>query len=42
MTPGWDAPQGVENVHSLCAGKPESNDWANNISVKHLETSLMY
>ena len=24
MTPGWNAPQGVENVHTLCAGKPES------------------
>ena len=26
MTPGWNAPQGVENVHALCAGKPDSYD----------------
>ena len=25
ITPGWNAPQGVENVHTLCAGKPESD-----------------
>ena len=29
MTPGWNAPQGVENVHTLCAGKPESDDRGN-------------
>lgn len=39
MTPGWNDPQGVENVHTQCAGKPESDDLGNNISVKHLETS---
>ena len=33
MTPGWNAPQGVENVHTLCAGKPESNDRGNNILI---------
>ena len=32
--------QGVENVHTLCAGKQESDDRGNNISVKHLGTSL--
>ena len=31
---------GVENVHTLCAGKPESDDRGNNISVKRLGTSL--
>ena len=36
-----DAPQGVENVHTLCAGKPESDDQANNIFVKRLETLSM-
>ena len=25
------APQGVENVHTLCAGKPESDDRGNNM-----------
>ena len=30
----------VENVHTLCAGKPESDDRGNNISVKSLGTSL--
>ena len=40
MATGWNAPQGVENVHTLCAGKPESDDRGNNISVKRLGTSL--
>ena len=31
MTPGWNAPQGVENVYTLCARKPESDDWGNNM-----------
>ena len=26
MTLGWNALQGVENVHTLCAGKPEPDD----------------
>ena len=42
MTPGWIAPKGVENVHTLCAGKPESNDRCNNIYVKRLEISSVY
>ena len=42
MTPGWNASPGVENVHKLCAGKPESNDRGNNSSAKHLEKSSMY
>ena len=29
-------PREWRNVHTLCAGKPESNDWANNIFVKRL------
>ena len=29
MVPSWNAPQGVENVHTLCAGKPESDDRGN-------------
>ena len=33
-------PKGVENVHTLCAGKPESDEKGNNISVKPLDTSL--
>ena len=37
---GWNDPQGVENVHTLCAGKPESDDQVNNISVKRLGTLL--
>ena len=37
-----NAPQGVENVQTLCAGKPESNDRDNIISEKRLETSLIY
>ena len=40
MATGWNAPQGVENVHTLCVGKPEYNDRGNNISVKRLDTSL--
>ena len=40
MATGCNAPQGVENVHTLCAVKPESDDRGNNISVKHLGTSL--
>ena len=36
MTPGLNALQGVENVHTLCAGKPESNDRGNNIYAKAL------
>ena len=31
MTPGWNAPQEVENVHTLCAGKPESDNQGNNM-----------
>ena len=31
MMPGWNAPQRVENVHTLCAGKPEFDDTGNNI-----------
>ena len=31
MTPGWNAPQGVDNVHTLCAGKPESYDRGNDM-----------
>ena len=27
-------------MHTLCAGKPESDDRGNNISVKYLDTSL--
>ena len=35
-------PKGVEDVCiQLCAGKPESDDRGNNISVKALEPSLM-
>ena len=30
MATGWNAPRGVENVHTLCAGKPESDDRGNN------------
>ena len=37
ITPGWNAPQGVENVHTLCAGKPESDDRGNNISVNSIQ-----
>ena len=33
MTPGWNAHQGVENVHTLCAGKPDSDDRGNNIAL---------
>ena len=40
MATGWNAPQGVENVLTLCANKPESDDRGNNISVKRLNTSL--
>ena len=29
--PGWNAHQGVENVHTLCAGKPEFDDGGNNM-----------
>ena len=40
MTPGWNAPQGVENLHTLCAGKPGSGDRGNNIqSNLSLETA---
>ena len=38
VAPGWNTPQGVENVHTLYACMPESNDRGNNISVKRLET----
>ena len=31
MATGWNAPQGVENVHTLCADKPESDDRGNNM-----------
>ena len=34
LVPGWNAPQGVDNVHTLCAGKSESDERGNNISVK--------
>ena len=40
MATGRNAPQGVENVHTLCVDKPESDDRGNNISVKCLDTSL--
>ena len=36
MTPGWNAPHGVENVHALYAGKPEPDDGGNNY-VKRFE-----
>ena len=42
MTPGWNAPQGVENVHTLCADKPESDDLGNIGYTKRLDTLLMY
>ena len=31
---------GVENMHKMCAGKPESDDRGNNIYVKRLGRSL--
>ena len=31
MVTGWNAPKGVENVHTLCAGKPESVDRGNDV-----------
>ena len=40
MATGWNAPQGMENVHTLYAGKPESDDPGNNKSVKRLDTLL--
>ena len=41
MAIGLNAPQGVENVHTLCVVKPEFNDRGNSISVKRfLDTSL--
>ena len=41
MVTGWNAPQGVGNVHTLCAGTHESDDRGNiNLSVKRLGTSL--
>ena len=40
METGRNAPQGVKNVHTLCAGKPESDDRGNNVYVKHLDISL--
>ena len=42
LTPGWSSPLGVENVHTLRAGMPQSDNRGNNISAKRLETSLMY
>lgn len=42
MAPDWNAPKGVENVHKFCAGKPESEDWGNNRSVKHSKILSMY
>ena len=42
MATGRNAPRGVENVHTLCAGKPESDDRGNNMSVKRLDISLMF
>ena len=39
MLPGWNTPQGVENVRTICGGKPESDDGDNNISLNRLETS---
>ena len=41
VVPGWNAPQGVENVHTLCAGKPDSDDRGNNMFVKRLETYVL-
>ena len=40
METGRNAPQGVGNVHTLCAGKPESDDQGNIIFVKRLDASL--
>ena len=37
MTPGWNAPQGVENVHALCAGKSGSDDRGSNNICKALK-----
>ena len=31
MATGRNAPQGVENVHTLCVGKPESDDRGNSM-----------
>ena len=36
---GWNAPLGVENVHTLCGDKPESG--GNNISVKSFERACV-
>ena len=41
VTPDWNAPQGVETVHTVCAGKFESNDRGNSIFVKSLETFVL-
>ena len=42
MVPGWNTPQGVENVYTLCASKREFNERDHNIYVKRLETPSMY
>ena len=42
MAPGWNAPQRVVNLLTLCMGKPESDDWGINISTKCLETLSKY
>ena len=39
MAIAWNAPSGVEKMHILCEGKPESDDRGNNTSVKRFETS---
>ena len=41
MATGRNAPQGVENVHTLYAGKPESDDRGNNISVERLKNIIV-
>ena len=42
MAPGYNGPQGAENVHPFCAGKAESDDRGNNEYVKRLKTSSVY
>ena len=42
VMPGWNAPQGVEIVHTVCVrARFESNDWGNVIFVKRLETFVL-
>lgn len=47
MAPGWNAPRGVENGQTLCAGEPESDDQGNALihvifPLNCLDTSSMY